>query len=58
MDRERTFFSDAKPDHLSFIVQECHNEGSVHTEIRDGKGYQVIVSIFLTMREALKEIQY
>lgn len=51
-------FSGAKPDPLPFIVQECHNEGSVHTEIRDGKGYQVILSILLTMREVLKEIQY
>ena len=49
-------FSDAKPDPLPFIVQECHSERSVHIEIRDGKCYQVILSILLRMREVLKEI--
>lgn len=49
-------FSDAKPDPLPFIVQKCRNEGSVHIEIRGRKGYQVILSIILTMREVLKEI--
>lgn len=57
MAREKeNIFPDAKPDPLSFIVQECRNEGSMHIEIRDGKGYQVILSILLTMREVLKEI--
>lgn len=53
---KENIFSDAKPDPLPFIVQKCRNEGSVHIEIRGGKGYQVILSIILTMREVLKEI--
>lgn len=40
-------FSDIKSDIPPFIVQECPNEGSVHIEIRDEKGYQVILSILL-----------
>jgi len=53
---EENVYSDAKSDPLSFIVQECGNEGCVHIDIRGRKGYQVILSILLTMREALKEI--
>lgn len=53
---KENIFSDAKPDPPPFIVQKCCNEGSVHIEIRGRKGYQVILSIILTMREVLKEI--
>lgn len=56
MAREKeNIFPDAKLDPASFIVKECHNEGSVHIQIRDRKGYQVILSTLLAMRETLEE---